>query len=189
MTISTPEGLQALSHPLRVAILGALEVPGSAADLARRLDQQRQKVNYHLKALEEAGLVEAVESRQKGNFIETVYETTARSFVVAPEVAWSDDRRGVAMRAQHSLETLVGQGSRLQRNAAELLDRAAFDGDLVASASVSASVNFADEATRAAFIRDYLESTKQLIETYSGEGGESYTLELAVHPTTENNND
>lgn len=185
MTISTQEGLQAIGHPMRVAILGALESAGSAADVARRLDQQRQKVNYHLKSLEEAGLVVAVESRQKGNFMETVYEATARSFVVAPEVAWGDDRRAVALRSQLSLETLVEQGARLQRNAAELLDRAAFDGETIASASVSAEVAFADETARSAFIRDYLELTKKLIESHSGSGGGSYTVELAVHPTTE----
>ncbi len=185
LTISTQEGLQAISHPLRVAILGALDPPGSAADLARRLGQPRQKINYHLKALEVARLVVAIESRQKDNFIETRYEAAARSVVIAPDVAWSGEQRVEALRSQHSLETLVQQGARLQRNAAELLDRAAFDGETIASASIGVTVNFADETARASFMRDYLELTRQLIDSHAGTGGDSYSVELAVHPTTE----
>ncbi|NOX31372.1 MAG: hypothetical protein GXP35_15185 [Actinobacteria bacterium] len=120
LTISTQEGLQAVSHPLRVSILGALDPPGSAASL-----------------------VVAIKSHQKGNFIETLYE------------------------------------------AAELLDSAAFDSETISSAAVAATVNFADEAARAAFIRDYLKLTRQLIDSHAGTGGDNYCVELAVHPITE----
>jgi DNA-binding transcriptional ArsR family regulator len=147
VSIRDAEGLQALCHPTRVEMLETLREPASAAAVARQIGQTRQRVHYHLKALEEAGLVEAVETRQNGNFLETLYRAVARSFVVAPEVAWKDGRRLVAwkdgrrleaLRAQHSLETLVALGERLQRDAAELLDRAAFDGEEIASAAVSA---------------------------------------------------
>jgi DNA-binding transcriptional ArsR family regulator len=90
LSIRDTAGLQALCHPTRVEMLGALRAPASAAAVARQIGQPRQRVHYHLKTLEEAGLVEAVESRQNGNFIETLYRSVARSFVIAPEVAWGD---------------------------------------------------------------------------------------------------
>jgi DNA-binding transcriptional ArsR family regulator len=190
MTIDTTEGLNALSHPTRIAILGALSdrdesEPASAADLARLLGQPRQKVNYHLKALKEAQLVVAIDSRQKGNFIETRYAASARSFLVAPEVAWSDGRRLEAMRTAHSLETLVEEGARLQRDAIELLDRATFDGEDIASASVSATLRFASGGDRAAFMREYLEVTKKLLDRYGSSTGDSYRVFLSTYPQSQ----
>src|SRR5262245_23815025 len=58
--VDDAETLQALSHPTRVAILEALREPASAASVARTIGQPRQRVNYHLKELEHAGLVERV---------------------------------------------------------------------------------------------------------------------------------
>ena len=49
---------------------------------------------------------------------------------------------------------------------AVLLDRAAFDGEEIASAAVSAEVRFASEEERAEFLREYLQSTRELLERY-----------------------
>lgn len=185
LTITEPERLQALCHPTRVEILEVLREPASAAAVGRRIGQTRQRVNYHLKALEEAGLVERVGTRQNGNFTETLYRSVARAFVVAPSVAWSDPRRLDVLKSQHSLQTLVSIGERLQRDAVVLLDRATFEGAEVPSAAVSAELRFADEASRAAFLREYLEATRALVEKYESKEGDAYRVTLAVHPRTE----
>ena len=184
-TIRSAEALQALSHPTRIQILDAVREPESAAGVARRLGQPRQRIHYHLKALEEALLVEPVGKRQHGNFIETLYRSTARSFVISPEVTWSDTRRLETLKSQHSLETLVAFGERLQCDAAELLDRASFDDEEIPSAAVSAELHFAGEAERAAFMREYLETLKALIERYESNSGDAYRVVLAVHPRPE----
>ena len=188
LSIRNAQGLQALCHPTRVELLEALHEPASAAAVARQIGQPRQRVNYHLKALEEAGLVEPVERRPNGNFIETLYRSVARSFVIAPEVAWKDGRRLETLRAQHSLETLVALGERLQRDAVELLDRAAFDGEEIASAAVSAETHFASPEDRAAFMRAFLESTKALLDEYGAKEGAAYRVVLTAHPQTEGSN-
>ena len=187
-TIRDAAGLQALCHPTRVEILEALHEPASAAAVARQIGQPRQRINYHLKALDEAGLVEAVDTRQNGNFVETRYRAVARSFVVASEVAWKGGRRLDALRAQHSLETLVAFGERLQQDAAELLDRAAFEGEEILSAAVSAHIRVASAEDRAAFMREYLEATRQLLDKYGSRDGAAYRVVLAVHPQTEGSN-
>ena len=46
--------------PVRRRILTALQQPGSSSTVARALDLPRQRVNYHVRALEKAGLVEEV---------------------------------------------------------------------------------------------------------------------------------
>ena len=68
------------------------------------------------------------------------------------------------MRSQLSLENLVELGERLGRDAAVLLDRAAFDGEQIASAAVEAEVSFPDEASRTAFLRDYFAAVGPLFE-------------------------
>jgi DNA-binding transcriptional ArsR family regulator len=179
------EALQVLGHPLRVRILEALRAPGSAATVAREVGEPRQKVNYHIKELERVGLVAPVGERRSGNFIESLYESVARSFLVSPRVAWSDPRRVDALRQQHSLERLVMVGGQLERDAIALLDRAAFDGEQVASAAVEVDVQFADEQDRAAFLDEYLKTVRRLCDQYGTRSGLPYRVVFAAHPTAE----
>jgi DNA-binding transcriptional ArsR family regulator len=179
------EALQVLGNPLRVRILELLREPGSAATVAREVGETRQKVNYHLKELERVGLVEAVGERRSGNFMETLYEAMGRSFLVSPRVAWSDPRRVDALRQQHSLERLVMVGAQLERDAITLLDRAAFDGEQIASAAVEVDVHFADEKDRAAFLDEYLETVQKLCDRYGSRAGLPYRVVMAAHPATQ----
>jgi DNA-binding transcriptional ArsR family regulator len=184
-SVNDAETLQALAHPIRVQALEALREPASAATVARRIGLPRQKVNYHLKELERAGLVQRIEERRVGNFVESVYRAVARTFLVSPRVAWADPRRLEALRSQHSLETLVLLGERLQRDAAGLLDRAAFDGEQIASASVVAEARFASEADREAFLRAYVRTTADLLERHGTKSGAPYRVLLAAYPEAE----
>ncbi|MCC6177264.1 MAG: helix-turn-helix transcriptional regulator, partial [Chloroflexi bacterium] len=70
--------------PVRARLLGELAVPASAAGLAARVGIARQKVNYHLKALEAHGLVELSEERRHGGITERVLQASAVSYVVSP---------------------------------------------------------------------------------------------------------
>jgi DNA-binding transcriptional ArsR family regulator len=184
-TVRDADGLRALAHPTRVALLELLSEPASAASIARKLGQPRQRVNYHLQALHEVGLVERVGTQRQGNFVESLYRAAARSFVVAPEVAWADPRRLETLRRQHALGTLVSIGAQLQRDAAALLDRAAFEDEEIAAAAVSAETRFASERERAAFLREYFAATRALVEKYGGTIGQPYRAVIAIHPTIE----
>jgi DNA-binding transcriptional ArsR family regulator len=183
--VSDLDALQVLLHPLRIDILESLRTPASAASVARVLQLPRQKVNYHLKELERAGFVREVEARRSGNFIETLYVAVARTFIVSPEATWSDPARADALRHQHALERLVDVGARLQRDAIALLDRAAFDGEEIASACVEADVHFADEADRAAFIDEYFTMLRDLCAKYGARRGLPYRVVVAAHPVAE----
>jgi DNA-binding transcriptional ArsR family regulator len=180
--VDDPEALQALAHPLRVQVLEALREPGSAAAVARAVGLSRQRVNYHLKELDRVGLVHKVGERRTGNFIEALYQAVASTLIVSPQVAWRDPRRLEALRHQHSLERLVLVGVRLQRDAAALLDRAAFDGEQIASSTVEADVHFADEQQRSEFLAAYFDALRELCDRYGAATGDPYRVVVAAHP-------
>jgi predicted ArsR family transcriptional regulator len=59
--IEDPAAASSALDPIRSRLLAELVEPGSAAALAGRVGIARQKVNYHLRALEAHGLVELAE--------------------------------------------------------------------------------------------------------------------------------
>ena len=59
--IDDPAAAMVALDPIRARLLAELAEPGSAASLAQRVGLARQKVNYHLRALEAHGLVRPVE--------------------------------------------------------------------------------------------------------------------------------
>src|ERR1700737_4350749 len=82
--IDDPAAAEVSLDPVRARLLAELAEPASASTLAARLGLARQKVNYHLRALERHGLVELVEERRKGNVTERVMRATAASYVISP---------------------------------------------------------------------------------------------------------
>jgi hypothetical protein len=81
-------------------------------------------------------------------------------------------------------------GEQVQQDAAALLDRAAFDGEQIASAAVEVDVHFADEHDRAAFLDEYLEAIRTLTARYGGRDGLPYKIVVAAYPaSTENTED
>ncbi|MBC8090563.1 MAG: helix-turn-helix transcriptional regulator, partial [Pseudonocardia sp.] len=82
--IDDPAAAGVSLDPIRSRLLAALVEPGSATTLAAVVGLTRQKVNYHLRTLEQYGLVELVEERRRGNMTERVLQATAASYVISP---------------------------------------------------------------------------------------------------------
>jgi DNA-binding transcriptional ArsR family regulator len=183
--IENPAALQALASPVRIAALDVLRQPMSAAAVARALGEPRQKMTYHLKELERAGLVRHAGERRKGNFIEQLYEAAARRFVVSNRVTWDRERLESTLRDQVSLANVVSVGERLQRDATALLDVAADTGEQVPSAAVEVDVSFANEAARSAFIEEYLVAIGPLLKKHGAREGEHFRVVMAVYPDPE----
>ncbi|MCZ6888479.1 MAG: helix-turn-helix domain-containing protein [Gammaproteobacteria bacterium] len=177
--------IQALAHPIRVRVLDALRSPNSAAGVARAIGGSRQNVNYHLKELERAGLVRHAGERRKGNFVEQLFQSIAKRFVVSSRFAWDQERLGTALADQASLARLQDLGETLQRDAAGLIDRAAFDGEEIPSATVDAEVRFADSEARANFLEEYIELLKPLLAKYKSSSGLLYRVAMAAYPFKE----
>jgi len=180
--ISRHDHLSALAHPLRVRVLELLRVPASAAALARELGEPRQKLGYHLQQLLQAGLIRKVGERRTGGFVEDLYQAAAAAFVVSPRITWVERTRATALNAQLPLRALMEMGERLQRDAAVLVDRAAFEGAQIPAIALEAEVRFRSEAEREAFVKEYLGVLTSLIERHAAKDGERFSISLAARP-------
>src|SRR6478609_2925495 len=82
--IDDPAAATVALEPIRSRLLSELVTPASAATLATRVGLARQKVNYHLHALEAHGLVRLAQERKWGGLTERLLVATAASYVVSP---------------------------------------------------------------------------------------------------------
>jgi len=58
------------------SILDIASKPLTVSQIAEELNEKQSRLYYHVKKLEEAGLLELVETRQQGNLIEKYYQRT-----------------------------------------------------------------------------------------------------------------
>ncbi|MBE2320453.1 helix-turn-helix domain-containing protein [Solirubrobacter sp. CPCC 204708] len=167
--IEDPAVAAAALDPIRSRLLAELATPGSAASLAQRVGLPRQKVNYHLRALEEKGLVEVAEERRHGGLTERVLQATAASYIVSPQAL---GKRALASRY------LIALAGRLLREVAELDPREDTLG-------LDAEIKFASPDDRAAFAAELTEAVTQLASKYHHDGGKPHRLVVATHPIQE----
>ena len=187
------EPAAALLDPTRQLLLANLTEPDSASGLARRLRLPRQRINYHLRTLEEAGFVELVEERRKGNCVERVVRATAHAFLISPEalgaVAPTADLAGDRLSSAY----LMAAAGRTIRDLAVLETRARKAGKRLATLTLDAEVRFASAGSRAAFAEELADAVARLAAKYHDErapGGRRFRLLAAVHPMpTEGGND
>ena len=122
--IDDPATATVALEPMRSRLLSELVVPASAATLATRVGLARQKVNYHLHALEAHGLVRLAEERKWGGLTERLLVATAASYVVSPSalgpVAVDPNRELDRLSASY----LIALGARVVREVADLVRRA-----------------------------------------------------------------
>jgi DNA-binding transcriptional ArsR family regulator len=82
--IADPAAAVSALDPIRSRLLAELTEPASAATLASRVGIARQKVNYHLRALEDHNLVAVAGERRWGGLKERLLVATAATYVVSP---------------------------------------------------------------------------------------------------------
>ena len=153
--------------------------------LAARVGLPRQKVNYHLRALERHGLVELVEERRKGNFTERVLRATAASYVISPAALGAVEPDPGRAPDRVSAAWLLAVASRLVRDVGDLISGAARAGQRVATFALDGEVRFASAADRAAFAEELAGAVADLMATYHDPGaprGRDHRLVVALHP-------
>jgi DNA-binding transcriptional ArsR family regulator len=183
--VQDPEQAELVMHPTRRRLLSLLAEPNSAAGVAEQLGMPRQKVNYHVRELEEAGLAELVEERKKGNCVERVVQASAASYVIGPQSLGPLASSPEKVNDRYSLEYLIAVGERLIGELAALLPQAREGPGAVPTLSVETRVAFQSVEERAAFARDLTNEIARLISRYHREdapSGEAFRLILAVHP-------
>ena len=183
--IDNPATATVALEPMRSRLLSELATPASAATLATRVGLARQKVNYHLKALEAHGLVRLAGKRKWGGLTERLVVATAASYVVSPSalgpIAVDPDREVDRLSASY----LIALGARMVREVADLVRRAKEAGKRLATLSIDTEVRFRSATDRAAFTNELTEAIATLVAKYhdpSSPGGRAHRLVSVAHP-------
>ena len=183
--VSRRESAAALVHPVRRRVLEALRVPGSATTVGEILGLPRQVVNYHVRALERAGLVEQVARRQRRGLEERVVRATAPYYLIAPDALTDrrDDSGDVADRNSASYQVAIA--ARTIREVAALGELATGAGKRLTTTTLDSEVMLATPADREAFARDLVGAVTDVIARHhspDAAGGRSYRVFAGLHP-------
>ena len=180
-----PAAANAVLSPIRRRILGALTREGSATTVGAELGLARQKVNYHLRALEDSGLVKHVEDRRKGNCTERIVRSTASHYLIAPSVLGELEAKPADAADRFSSDHLAAVSARTISELAELRQRAQDAGKRLPTLSLETAVRFASPNDQSAFAEELSNAVAGLVAKYHDqktESGRWFRLALGSHP-------
>lgn len=184
--IDTPATAEISLDPIRARLLAALAEPGSASSLSGQVGLTRQKVNYHLRALEQHGLVELVEERRKGNVTERVLQASAAAYVISPAALAAVAPDPARFGNHLSARWLLALGARLIRELGDLVSGADKAGKPLATFGIDTEIRFGTADERAAFVEEFGTAVRTLVGKYhreSAPSGRDHRLVIALHPT------
>lgn len=169
--------------PLRRELLGLLRTPTSAAGLAETLAMPRQKIGYHLRLLEKAGLIAAVETRRRRGFTETLFEARSEALLIDPMILAPADPDTVDKQDRFAADHLVRTAAGIVRDVSRMREAAADEGSRLLTFTVEADVAFARPADIEAFAARLSEALATIAADFAPAGeGRSYRVTVAGHP-------
>ncbi len=183
--IADPQTALVALEPMRSQLLAELTEPASAAALAGRLGLPRQKVNYHVRALEERGLVRVAGTRQWGGLKERLLVASAGSYLVSPAAlgrAAADPSRDLD---RLSASYLIALGGRIVREVGDLVRRARAADKGLATLAIDTEIRFRSPAERAQFSDELVRTVTALAARYHDDaapGGRLHRLVIVAHP-------
>lgn len=188
--IEDPQAAEISLDPVRTRLLAELAEPASAAGLAARLGLPRQKVNYHLRTLEQHGLVELAEERRKGNTIERIMRARAASYVISPTALKGVSPDPADSPDQLSARWLLAIAARAVTDVGTLIRRAAAARKKLATFTIDTEIRFGTAADRAAFAGELAATVAALTSKYHSpatDGAREHRLVVAVYPKITDN--
>jgi DNA-binding transcriptional ArsR family regulator len=169
----------------RLQILAGLREPGSAAGVARALGLPRQRVGYHVRALEKEGLLERVGERRTRGTVEHLLQATARSYVVSPEALGQLGATRAEVQDRFSSAYQVAAAARTVRDLAILQVGATMAGKRLPTLTLETEVRFTSPEAQRAFARELTDAVMDLAARYHqahAPEGRTFRFLLAGHP-------
>lgn len=184
--IDTDEAVSALGNPGRRRILEALAAaPDSASGLAGRLDDTRQRMNYHVRQLEAAGLVELAEERQRRGLTEKIYRPVSRRFALDPSILGSlDAGESIEEGDRWAAAYAIALASRTTREVAALRTKAASRDKRLAVASMDTTVRLRSPKAMEAFLDDLARAVAEVVARHDDptRGARPFRVTSCSHP-------
>jgi DNA-binding transcriptional ArsR family regulator len=182
--LDEPERLRRALSPLRRRLLARLRTPASAAQLAAELEISRQRIGYHLRQLEESGLVELVELRPRRGFVERVLRATADAYVVDPAVMGHDGAPSDGGR--HAAEHLVDVAAATVRDVARMQAAAERAGRRLLTFTLESEVRLRAPAEMHRFTEALATAIAEVVASFDTPDGRPYRVVAAGHPRPRN---
>jgi DNA-binding transcriptional ArsR family regulator len=177
--VDTPDRVRAALSPLRRDLLRRLRTPSSASRLAAELELPRQRLNYHLKALEKAGLLELVEEVPRRGCVERILRTRPGALVVDPTVVAGEFTR---IHDEYAAEHLVGVAAMTVRDVARMQGEAERADKRLLTFTLETEVRFAQPGDVHAFTEELAAAVGRVVERYDSAGGRPYRMVAMGHP-------
>lgn len=164
-----------LLKPGRIEILRLLAEPRSCTDVGGQLEQPPQKVYYHVKRMEQAGLVDQVDERRVRGIVEGIYQAAGASYWLSPELVGAIGPRGA--QDELSLGFLLNLAEEMQADLGQL---ASTPGDRP-SLGLSGQVMLRPE-DRQQFLAELRGVLEDLLSRYGGSAGIPFRIAFACYP-------
>jgi len=182
---------RAALDPLRRRLLARAREPVSATAAAAELGLKRQRVNYHVRALFEAGLLRRAGRRPRRGLAEQLYVATADAYLLAPSLLGplrADERK---LRDRFSAAYLLARTQRVIGDVVTVLRQAARARKRVATLTLDTDVRFKSAAQRREFTEALQRAVERVVHKHTAPAqrsdgrpgtGRPYRLVLACHP-------
>ena len=184
-TLTSTTAAAAMLDPTRLEILSRLRTPGSAASVAAQLGAPRQRIGYHVRELERAGLLAPVSERAHGGLVERLVQATAAGYVVAPQALGPIAPNADAIVDRFSTAYQLAVASRIIRDLAELRARAERARKTVPTLTIDTRVRLGSSDAQHAFATDLANAVASVVEKYHDDrtpGGRTFACAVSLHP-------
>jgi DNA-binding transcriptional ArsR family regulator len=184
-TLNSADAAAAVLDETRVAILATLREPGSAASVAAKLAAPRQRIGYHVRALERAGLVVPVREKAHGGLVERLVQASAGGYVVAPQALGPLAPDATTISDRFSTGYQLAVASRIIHDLTDLRARAERGRKTVPTLTIDTRVRVASAEAQQAFATDLANAVARVIEKHNDDrtpGGRTFACAVTVHP-------
>lgn len=183
--LDNADALRLALSPIRRRLLELLRQPGSAASLAETLGMPRQKIGYHLRALEAAGFLELAETRRRRGFVERLLVARADAFIVDPGVLDRADVSAIESQDRYAADHLMRTAADMVREVGRMRGAAETEGRRLLTFTLDAEVAFAAPADLERFAQRLAGAMAELVREFDTPGGKPFRLVGAAHPAVD----